>query len=118
MLWGRDAGSTQSTLDKDLELIEHTETPIENLIQELRQNPGDLKLYGSDFRGWSRGARYYPLLYLMTRVRHAKDWGTGNELSRHSLGNLRSLPLPHILTTACLYDPDYDGREVKALANT
>ncbi len=117
MLWGRYAGSTESTLDKDLDLIENTDKPIENLIQELRQNRGDLKLYSSDFRGWSRGARFYPMLYLLTRVWHAKDWGTGDELSRHLLENLSSLQLHHIFPKAYLYDSNYERREVNALAN-
>jgi len=117
MLWGRYAGSTESTLDKDLDLIEDTKQPIENLVQELRQNRGDLKLYGSDFRGWSRGARFYPMLYMLTRVWHAKDWGSGDELSHHLLGNLSGLQLHHIFPKAYLYDSDYERREVNALAN-
>jgi len=117
MLWGRYAGSTESTLDKDLHLIENADHPIENLVQELRQNRGDLKLYGSDFRGWSRGARFYPMLYMLTRVWHAKDWGSGDELSHHLLGNLAGLQLHHIFPKAYLYDSDYERRDVNALAN-
>lgn len=117
MLWGRYAGSTESTLDKDLDLIEDTDQPIENLIHELRQNRGDLKLYGSDFRGWSRGARFYPMLYMLTRVWHAKDWDSGDELSHHLLGNLSGLQLHHIFPKAYLYNSDYGRREVNALSN-
>lgn len=117
ILWGRYAASTESTLDKDLDLIEDTDQPIQNLVQELRQDRGDLKLYASDFRGWSRGARFYPMLYLLTRVWHAKDWGSGDELSRHLLGNLSGLQLHHIFPKAFLYDSDYERREVNALAN-
>ncbi|MEX1211346.1 MAG: DUF262 domain-containing protein [Balneolaceae bacterium] len=117
MLWGRYAGSTESTLDKDLDLIEDSERAIANLIQELRQNRGDLKLYASDFRGWSRGARFYPMLYMLTRVWHAKDWGTGDELTHHLLGNLSGLQLHHIFPKAYLYDSNYQRRDVNALAN-
>lgn len=117
MLWGRYAGSTESILNKDLELIEKKDTPIENLIQELRQNRGDLKVYATDFKGWSRGARFYPLLYMLTRVWHAKDWETGDELSQHMLGNLSSLQLHHIFPKAFLYNHKYERREVNALAN-
>jgi len=117
MLWGRYAASTESTLDKDLDLIENTDQPIDNLVQELRQNRGDLKLYGSDFKGWSRGARFYPMLYMLTRVWHAKDWGSGDKLSHHLLGNLSGLQLHHIFPKAYLYDADYERREVNALAN-
>jgi hypothetical protein len=117
MLWGRYAGSTESTLDKDLELIEDSITPINNLIQELRQNRGDLNLYGSDFRGWSRGARFYPMLYMLTRVCHSKDWGTGDEISKHLLGNLSGLQLHHIFPKAYLYNSGFERRDVNALAN-
>jgi hypothetical protein len=117
MLWGRYAGSTESKLNRDLELIEDTDQPIDNLIQELRQNRGDLSLYASDFQGWSRGARFYPLLYMLTRVWRAKDWETGDQLSQHMLGNLSSLQLHHIFPKSYLYEHNYQRREVNALAN-
>ena len=27
------------------------------------------------FRGWSLGTRFYPVLYLLTRMGRARDWG-------------------------------------------
>lgn len=116
-LWGRYAGSTESKLNKDLACIEDIDQGIESLIEELRQNRGDLKLYPSDFKGWSRGARFYPMLYMLTRVWKAKDWESGVELSKHLLGSLSGLQLHHIFPKAYLYDSNYDKREVNALAN-
>ena len=67
-LWGRYAGSTESILLQDLNIIKDGNGALENLIARLRQHRGDLKLQPGDFEGWSRGARFYPLLYMLTRV--------------------------------------------------
>lgn len=117
ILWGRYAGSTESVLDKDLKVIDEEPQPIEGLITELRQNRGDLTLYPSDFRGYSRGARFYPMLYMLTRVWNARDWDSGDALKKHLLGNLSNLQLHHIFPKAYLYDASYDRFEVNALAN-
>ena len=90
---------------------------LDNLIDLLRRNRGDLKLQASDFRGWSKGARFYPLLYMMTRVWKAKDWNTGLELSSHLLGKLSKLQVHHIFPKALLYKHNYTMSEVNAIAN-
>jgi len=116
-LWGRYASSVESTLNQDLALIEHSEEALDRLIDNLRQNRGDLRLQASDFRGWSKGARFYPLLYMMTRVWKARDWGTGVELSSHLLGKLSKLQVHHIFPKALLYKSEYERSEVNAIAN-
>jgi len=116
-LWGRYAGSTESVLNRDLGLIEEPDGALDRLIQELRQVRGDLRLQPNDFRGWSRGARFYPLLYMLTRVCQAKDWETGLELSKHLLGHLSVLELHHVFPKRVLYDAGYARSEVNALAN-
>jgi len=117
LLWGRYAGSTESVLNQDLALIEDTEGALDRLINQLRQNRGDLKLNADDFKGWSRGARFYPLLYMLTRVCLAKDWATGIELSKHLLGNLSSLQVHHIFPKSLLYQNGYSQPDVNAIAN-
>ena len=52
----------------------------------LRRDRGDLEIKPVDFQGWSMGARFYPLLYMLTRVHQAQDWDSGIELSKHLLG--------------------------------
>jgi len=116
-LWGRYAGSTESRLNQDLALIEETDGALDRLIEALRQVRGDLRLHTADFRGWSRGTRFYPLLYLMTRVCQAKDWGSGIVLTGHLLGHMARLELHHVFPKALLYKHDYKRPDVNAIAN-
>ena len=116
-LWGRYSGSTESVMDQDLELIKQTEGALDRLIGLLRQNRGDLRLKADDFMGSSTGTRFYPLLYMMTRSAHAKDWGTGDELSSHLLGRMSALEVHHIFPKAMLYKNGATKKEANALAN-
>lgn len=118
-LRGRYAGATESTLNQDLGLIEETEGGLDRLIEQLRRDRGSLRLQADDFWDWSRGSRFYPLLYMLTRVWQARDWETGVELKSHLLGNLSRLELHHIFPKSLLYDDDegYERSEVNALAN-
>lgn len=116
-LWGRYTGSTESVLNQDLRLIEDPDGALDRLIEQLRRNRGDLRIQPNDFIAWSRGARFYPLLYMLARVYHAKDWETGVELSSSLLGRLSSLQVHHIFPKALLYKHDYTLSEVNSLGN-
>lgn len=117
-MWGRYAGSTETVLQQDLAAVT-TEggDPIERLLAHLRQQRGDLTVHPGDFHAWSRGARFYPILYLLTRVDGARDWGSGEQLSRHALGRRADLEVHHIFPKALLYQHGYPRSEVNALAN-
>jgi len=116
-LWGRYTGSTETALNQDLALIEQPEGALDRLIDQLRQSRGDLRIRPNDFRGWSMGARFYPLLYMMTRVHHALDWCSGIELSNLLLGRLNSLQVHHIFPKSLLYRAGYTRADVNAIAN-
>ena len=113
MLWGRYAGSTETKLNQDLEAIEDLKGGVERLIDILRRARTDLRLRPDDFAGWSRGARFYPFLYMLTRTNHLRDWCSGIELNAMSLGKLARLQLHHIFPKAKLYRADNYGAEVK-----
>ena len=122
ILWGRYSGSTESKLNTDLEAIEDATATapgeaLTRLIENLRQERANLQLVDGDFAGWSKGNRFYPLLYMMTRVLHARDWGTGDELTNHLLGHLSRLEVHHIFPRALLYEYGYTKRQVNAIAN-
>ena len=117
MLWGRYSGSTETVLNQDLAAIEDADGGLDRLLEGVRRQRGDLRVSPNDFSGWSKGARFYPLLYMLTRVYHAEDWDTGIELSSHMLGSLNRLELHHIFPKSLLYEHGYERHEVNALAN-
>lgn len=117
ILRGRYAGATETTLNQDLDAIEDIDGGIDRLIDNFRRDRGDLRVRPDDFLGWSQGARFYPMLYMLTRVCHSKDLLSGIELSNMILGSLSSLQLHHIFPKALLYQHGYSRPEVNALAN-
>src|SRR6266508_6566513 len=115
-LWGRFTGSTESVLARDYETLEGS--GINGLITAVeRSRGGNLAIEGHNFEGFGRGSRFYPLLYLLTRVRGAQDLGTGLELKRQMLGHLSSLQVHHIFPKAYLYKAGYTRGQVNAVAN-
>ena len=116
-LWGRYAGATETVLNADLNALRGDGDPLDRLIALIRQSRGDLRVTEDDFRAWSQGARFYPLLYMLTRVYDVRDWGTGIPLRNELLGKLASLELHHIFPKDLLYKTGYSRSEVNALAN-
>jgi hypothetical protein len=116
-LWGRYASATESVLQEDLTLIEKPDGGLVRLIEQLRKRRADLRVAPEDLLGWSRGARFYPLLYMLTRVHGATDWGSGVTLSNHLLGKTSGLQLHHVFPKSLLYKHDYTRAQANALAN-
>jgi hypothetical protein len=115
-LWGRFASSTETVLNQDYETV--AESGVPGLIAVLeRFRGGNLEIDGDDFDGYSVGSRFYPLLYLLTRVCGARDFGSGLPLHSHLLGHLSSLQVHHVFPKALLYEAEYEQREVNAVAN-
>jgi len=69
------------------------------------------------FTGWSLGARFYPVLYLLTRMGESRDWGAGLPLKASLLGKMSRLEVHHIFPKAQLYKRNFRRPEVNALAN-
>lgn len=116
-MWGRFSGSTESYIDRDLELLKDGDSGLNNLINELQLWHGGLKIQPGNFGGWSLGARFYPMLYLLTRVGEAKDWGSGLPLKEGMFGKMSQLEVHHIFPKAQLYKQKYKRAEVNAVAN-
>lgn len=117
LLWGRYSGSTETILGQDLNLVADAAGALDRLIAQLRQVRGDLRVQPGDFLGASRGARFYPLLYMLTRVWQAKDWKTGTPLHGHMLGTMSRLELHHIFPGSQLKKKGFKVAERNALAN-
>lgn len=119
-MWGRFSGSTESYIDRDLEAIKETVDNLDPLLEELRLWNGGLRAEPGHFGGSSRGARFYPVLYMLTRMGEARDWGTGLPLKANLLGRMNHLEVHHIFPKALLYKAKGHGftrGEVNAVAN-
>lgn len=116
-MWGRFSGSTESVIDQDLAALEGPGGGLDKLLEQLRLWHGGLRIEPGHFTGWSLGARFYPVLYLLTRMAGAKDWGTGIELKANLLGRMNKLEVHHIFPKAQLYKQKFRRPEVNALAN-
>lgn len=116
-MWGRFSGSTESYIDQDLAALEGPDGGLEKLLEQLRLWHGGLRVEPGHFSGWSLGARFYPVLYLLTRMGDSKDFGTGLALKSSLLGRMSKLEVHHIFPKAQLYKFNYKRPEVNALAN-
>jgi hypothetical protein len=116
-MWGRFSGSTESFIDQDLAALEGPDGGLDKLLEQLRLWHGGLRVEPEHFTGWSLGARFYPALYLLTRMGQARDWGTGLPLKASLLGKMSRLEVHHIFPKAQLYKRDFKRSEVNALAN-
>jgi len=116
-MWGRFSGSTESFIDQDLAALEGEDGGLDKLLEQLRLWHGGLRAEPGHFTGWSLGARFYPVLYLLTRMGEACDWGTGLPLKSNLLGKMSRLEVHHIFPKTQLYKLKYKRPEVNALAN-
>ena len=116
-MWGRFSASTETAIDKCLASLEGPKEGLDALIDELRLWRGSLQVQPDHFNSWSIGARFYPVLYMLTRMGRAVDWGMGLPLQVGMLGKMARLERHHIFAKSQLYDYGYTRPEVNALAN-
>jgi hypothetical protein len=116
-MWGRFSGSTESFIDQDLAALDGSDGGLEKLLEQLHLWHGALRVEPGHFAGWSLGARFYPILYLLTRMGEARDWGTGIPLKSSLLGEMNKLEVHHIFPKAQLYKQKFKRPEVNALGN-
>lgn len=116
-MWGRFSGSTETYIDQDLAVLEGPEGGLDRLLEQLRLWHGGLRVEPGHFTGAGLGARFYPILYLLTRMGAARDWGTGLPLKASLLGKMSQLEVHHIFPKAQLYKLGHSRGDVNAVAN-
>lgn len=118
-MWGRFSGSTETVLDRDLEAVEESieRADLDPLLERMQLWRGRLRVEPAHFEGWSLGARFYPILYLLTRMGGARDFCSGLELKAGMLGPAAKLEVHHIFPKAQLYKHGYSRPETNSLAN-
>jgi hypothetical protein len=116
-MWGRFSGSVETYINQDLAAIAEGNGGIDPLLEQLRLWHGGLRVESGHFTGWGRGARFYPILYLLTRMGEARDWGNGLPLKANLLGKMNQLERHHIFPKARLYKAGFKKPQVNALPN-
>jgi hypothetical protein len=116
-MWGRFSGSTETIIDQDLAALEAGDGNLDTLLEQLRLWHGSLRAEAGHFTGSGLGARFYPVLYMLTRMGEAQDWGNGLPLKANLLGKMNKLEVHHIFPKSQLYKRKYKRNEVNALAN-
>lgn len=114
-MWGRFSGATVTTIDQDLEAMERG--GLVGLLKQMQLWHGRLRVLPNDFEAWSLGARFYPILYLLTRMGKTRDWCKPIALRTGLLGEGSNLEVHHIFPKAQLYKRGYSRAEVNSLAN-
>ena len=115
-MWGRFSASTETVIDQDLDALKKPNA-LDSLLDNLRQFRGNLHVEPSNFIGSTRGARFYPVLYMLTRMGDAKDWGNGITLKSNMHGDVSSLELHHIFPKSQLKKKKYKTTEINSLGN-
>lgn len=105
MMWSRYGRSTDTTLEKDLSLL-NNDDPTEELMAEIKDNRGgQIEVRSSDFDGrGKRSKRFYNMIRIVTRANEPVDWKTGEPLK-----GSYSLESHHIFPKSQLYDELYDS---------
>ena len=116
-MWGRFSASTETVMDQDLDALKASPNALDSLLDNLRQFRGSLHVEPNNFIGSTRGARFYPVLYMLTRMGDAKDWGNGITLKSDMHGNNSSLELHHIFPKSQLGKKKYKSSEINSLGN-
>ncbi len=119
LLWGRFSGSSESYLEKDMNILKETDS-LDDLIKEMYLYRGtNLYLRPEDLAMQGVRSRIYNIFYASVRAQGAKDW-TNPALSLYSksVGYNNRLQRHHIFPKAFLYQK-YNGSNSihKALIN-
>lgn len=119
-MWGRYSAASETILDQDLEIVQNSDSAVDaitGLIDALRRSRGGLKVSPENFYGSNKGARFYSVLYMITRMGEALDLLNGLPLKKHNLGKMSVLEVHHIFPKSQLKNYGYSNQEINALTN-
>lgn len=119
LLWGRFSGSSESFLEKDMNVIKETNS-IDGLINEMHLYRGNnLSLRPDDLALQGIRSKIYNLFYCAVRAQNAKDWNNpAISLYSKNIGYNNKLQKHHIFPKAFLYKKLNSSNSIhKAMVN-
>ena len=117
IIWRHYASVPESQLQVDINAVteaKNWDESLKALMHNLRQARGTLEVSPWHFDVSQVNSTYYPFMYLLARATGAKDFGTGERLSRNMN---QKLHLHHLFPKNFLKHKYNSRAEVNALAN-
>ena len=115
-IWGRYSSSTESSLQKDVSLLDHPDPTIA-LEETILSERGRLTLESRDILGKGASTAVGKMSYVVARANNAKDWFTGQTLYKKAIGKSNGLEEHHIFPKAVLYKSGYDTTKDRRVVN-
>ncbi len=117
-LRGRYSSAVETRVRQDLVAIAESDDPVSALIQLLKDDYRDLALWAGNFDASTARSRFFPTLYMLTRVYGARDFGTGIVLNKAMIGKMGRLERHHLFPKWQLHQHGIRKvSDVNALAN-
>ena len=114
---GRYSGSAETKLAQDLATLRDSGRSLDVLLRSLQAWQVNFKVNPSHFEPWVRNSPFYSVLYMLTRIGGAQDWGNGLPLHDKHLGEMGRLEAHHIFPKAQLRKYKHDLKKINQLAN-
>ena len=113
---GHYSGSSETTLDVDLNIISRDGT-TNDLLEVLRQQLGRFEIEPSDFKGRGQRSALFSTAYLALKALGAKDWRSRLGLSLTHQGRFHFIEHHHIFPKSQLRKAGYSKSEINEIAN-
>ena len=115
-IWARYSGATESTLQKDVSLLDKPDPTIA-LEEAILSERGRLALESRDILGKGAATAVSKMSYIVARANNAKDWFSGHSLYKKATGKSNGLEEHHIFPRAVLYKSGYDTTRDRRIVN-
>lgn len=106
--WSRYSGQTDQRLDKDVQIAINSQTPINDLVDQIIDQRGRIKVTPDDLQGKDAGHPLYRMLYIITKHNKAIDWANGGAIS-DTIGDYYNIQSHHIFPQSVLYKNGYNS---------
>lgn len=116
---GRFSGAIETVMNQQLSALKGSDGGLDRLISELHLWAGSEQVLPDHFNASQTNSRFYPVLYMLTRMGAARNFCDGIELKKTLFGKGSSLEVHHIFPKSQLYrhEQGYNKQQVNALAN-
>ena len=110
---GHYSGSSETTLDADLNIVSKNE----DLMAALQLQLGRLHVEPADLIGRGQRSALFAMSYLALKARGAKDWNSQLGLSLTHQGKFHFIQYHHLFPKALLSKAGYDKAAINEIAN-